>query len=253
LDVEVDGVAQKFVLRIDSRRIEHEYEVLRAMESIPIPTPRVFGWNPEGEELGMPCFFSDFVEGKSLLKPTLAGEPWAEELYIDTVVALQEITRSDLSAEKEQFENEETADNILEAANDYFKIAPDPLAEAIYDKLKATIPILPEARFSNGDLWLDNLIVRDRILVGVIDFENAGFSDPIYEFLLPFFVAPELRGRGIEQRYCKRMGFDADSLHWYHGLEYFDTWHWVRSTGKPFIQYNDESLSHALKNWLATM
>lgn len=29
---------------------------------------------------------------------------------------------------------------------------PDPFAEAIYDKLKETMPILPGARFSNGDL-----------------------------------------------------------------------------------------------------
>ena len=42
------------------------------------------------------------------------------------------------------------------------------------------MPILQGARFSNGDLWLDNQIIRNRQLVGVIDFENAGFSDPIY-------------------------------------------------------------------------
>lgn len=253
LDVEIDGIEQSYVLRIDSRRIEHEYKVLRAMESIPIPTPRVYGWNPEGKELGMPSFFSDFVEGESLLKPMLAGEPWAEDLYLDTVVALQEITRSDLSTIKELFENEETADTFLEAANEYFKTKPDPIADAVYNKLRSTMPIFPEARFSNGDLWLDNLIVRERQLVGVIDFENAGFSDPIYEFLLSFFVSPELRDRGIEQRYYQRMGFDADTLHWYHGLEYFDTWHWVRSTGEPFNQYNDESLTEELKKWLVTM
>lgn len=112
------------------------------------------------------------------------------------------------------------------------------------------MPVLPAAKFSNGDLWLDNLIVRDRQLVGVIDFENAGFSDPIFEFLLPFFVSPDLRGRGIEARYLQRLGFNADILHWYHGLEYFDTWHWVRSTGEPFVHYNDETLSAALKSWL---
>ena len=42
------------------------------------------------------------------------------------------------------------------------------------------MPILQAARFGNGDLWLDNLLVRDRQLVGVKDLENAGFSDPIY-------------------------------------------------------------------------
>ena len=68
-------------------------------------------------------------------------------------------------------------------------------------------PDLPEIHFSNGDLWPENLLVRDRRLVAVIDWQHAGFSDPIFEFLLPFFLVPELRGRGIEERYCERMGF----------------------------------------------
>jgi aminoglycoside phosphotransferase (APT) family kinase protein len=98
-------------------------------------------------------------------------------------------------------------------------------------------------------LWLDNFIVRDGELVGVIDFENAGFSDPIYEFLLSFFVEPNLRGRGIEQLYCRRMDYDPSMLPWYQGLEYYDTWHWVRKTGESFVHYTDENLQEALEGW----
>jgi aminoglycoside phosphotransferase (APT) family kinase protein len=250
LDVEVSGVKRRYVLRLDSGRSEHEYAVLRAMESIPIPTPQVYGWDPEGEALGVACFLSDFVEGESLLGPMLAGERWAEELYIDTVCALQGITREQLSAVEDRLAGEETAVGFLEAAHDYFRSDPHPLADAAYTKLRETIPESPAVRFSNGDLWLDNLIVRDGQLAGVIDFENAGFSDPIYEFLLPFFVSPELRGRGIEERYCERMGFDVGLLGWYRGLEYFDTWHWVRATGEPFVHYTTEALQAALESWL---
>ncbi len=250
LDVEVDGVARSYVLRLDSRRGEHEYAVLHAMESVPIPTPRVYGWDPEGEALGVPCFFSDFVEGESLLKPMLAGEPWAETLYIDTVCVLQAITRDQLSAVGHRFGGGETAADFLEAAYEYFKVNPHPLADAVYTRLKDTLPALPTVRFSNGDLWLDNLIVRDQQLVGIIDFENAGFSDPLYEFLLSFFVAPELCGRGIEERYCQRMGFAPEALPWYHALEYFDTWHWVMETGEPFVHHTADSLAAALGCWL---
>jgi len=214
--------------------------------------PRVYGLDLEGEALGVPCFLSDFVEGESLLGPMLAGERWAEELYITTVSALQGITREQLSAIADHLQEAETAEKVLEAAYDFFTTAavPNPLAETAYAKLKATIPDLPAARFSNGDLWLDNLIVRDGQLAGVIDFEHAGFSDPIFEFLLSFFVAPELRGRGTEERYCERMGFDVGLLKWYRGLEYFDTWHWVLATGKPFVQYTPENLPIALEHWL---
>ena len=251
LDVDAGGEMQKFVLRLDSRGAEHEHAVLRAMEGVPIPTPRAYGWDPHGEAFGVPCFFCDFIEGESLLAPMLAGEQWAEELYIDTVCALQNVVRAQLSSIEDRLLDEETAEGFLEGAYEYFKTDSHPLADAVYSKLRRTMPALTATRFSNGDLWLDNMITRDRQLAGVIDFENAGFSDPLYEFLLSFFVSPDLRGRGIEERYCKRMGFDVDQLGWYQGLEYFDTWRWVKATGKPFVQYTSENLQTALEQWLA--
>lgn len=250
LDVEVNGVMRRYVLRSDSKRSEHEYAVLRAMESVPIPTPQAYGWDPQGEALGVPCFLCDFIEGESLLEPMLATERWAEELYIDTVCALQKVTREQLSIIEDRLLGEETANGVLEAAHKYFETEANQLADMVYTQLRTTMPELPAARFSNGDLWLDNLIARERQLTDVIDFENAGFSDPIYEFLLPFFVSPGLRGRGTEERYCERMGFDAGLLQWYRGLEYFDTWHWVEATGEPFEHYTSEKLQAALESWL---
>ncbi|HEY45051.1 MAG TPA: phosphotransferase [Anaerolineae bacterium] len=250
LDVEVNSAARSFVLRLDSRSSEHEYEVLRAMDPIPIPTQRVYGWDPNGEALGTPCFFSDFIEGESLRKHMLAGEPWAEQLFIDTVCRLQAVTKEQLATVAHRFGEGETAEDFLEAAYEYFRTHAHPLADAVYEKLKKTMPVLPSVRFSNGDLWLDNLIVRNQQIVGVIDFENAGFSDPIYEFLLPFFVSPGLLDRGIEERYFERMGFDPNTLPWYHALEYFDTWHWVLLKGEPFVHHTADSLRAALKQWL---
>jgi len=251
LEVEAGGARRRYVLRFAPRRGEHEYMVLRAMEPVPIPTPRAYGWDPVGDAFGVPCFFSDFVEGESLLGPMLAGEPWAEEVYVDTVCALQGVTRAQLSAVADRLEMEETAASFLEAAHEQFVADPDPVADAAYAKLRATMPETPASRFSNGDLWLDNMIVRDGRLAGVIDFENAAFSDPVYEVLLPFFVSPGLRHRGTEERYCERMGFDPGVLGWYRGLEYFDTWHWVRATGEPFEHYTEDVLRAALERWLA--
>jgi aminoglycoside phosphotransferase (APT) family kinase protein len=251
LDVEIEGTRRSYVLRLDSRSSDHEYAVLRAMEAVPLPTPRAYGWDPDGEALGVPCFFHDFIEGQSLKEPMLAAESWAEDLYLDTVCALQEISRKQLASIEDRLQEEETAETYLASAYDHFKTDPHPLADQVYARLRDSMPEAPAARFSNGDLWLDNIIVRDGRLAGVIDFENAGFSDPIYEFLLPFFNSPELRGRGIEERYCRRMGFDPGVLTWYHGLELFDTWHWVAATGKPFEQYTSEVLQETLERWLA--
>jgi aminoglycoside phosphotransferase (APT) family kinase protein len=251
LDVAVDGVARSYVLRLASRGIEQEYAVLRAMEGVPIPAPRAYGWDPAGEALGVPCFFYEFVEGGSLLTPMLAGEAWAEALYIETACALQSIPRAQLATVADRLGEGETAADVLEDAYGYFGAHPAPLADAAYARLKETMPPLPAPRFSNGDLWPDNLIVRDGQLAGVIDWAHAGFSDPIYEFLLPFFLRPTLRGRGMEARYCERMGFDPGVLPWYHGLEFFDSWRWVRVTGEAYEQHTDASLQADLAGWLA--
>jgi len=250
LDVELDGEPRAYVLRMESRRIEHEYEMLRAVESLPIPTPRAYGWDPEGRALGVPCFVADLVDGESLLPHLLAGEPWAEDLYLDTVYALQSIRREELGAAAARLEREESAAAVLEEARAYFATDPQPVAEAAYVRLCGTMPPLPESCFSNGDLWPDNLLVRDGRLAGVIDWANAAFGDPIYEFLLLFFLRPEIRGRGLEERYCRRMGFDPGVLPWYRGLELFDSWHWVRLLGEPYEQHTDESLAADLARWL---
>lgn len=249
LDVRVDGVERAFVLQVDPRGMEYEYRMLKAVESIPVRTPRAYGLDMQGEALGVPCFFSDFIAGESLLVPMLAGEAWAEELYIDTVCALQAVTEKDLGDFAQEVERIPMADMIDEKYA-RLKAKSFPLADAAYKKLKEEMPALPALRFSNGDLWLDNFIVKDGKLAGVIDFQNAAFSDPLFEFLLSFFVSPELQGRGIEERFCQRLGMDAAVLHWYHGLEYFDVLPWLLETGKNFVHHTAESVEANLQKWL---
>lgn len=250
LDVRVDGVPRSYVLRLESRGIEREYEILRAVEPLLVPTPRAYGWDPEGQALGVRCFFYEFLAGESLLPYMLAGEAWAEALYIDTACALQSIGREDLGGVAELLGEGETAAGVLADAYEYFRAHPQPLAEAAHARLQESMPPLPVPRFSNGDLWPDNLIIRDGHLVGVIDWANAAFSDPLFEFLLPFFLRPALRGRGIEEQYCRRMGLDPGVLHWYHGLEFFDSLRWVLVVGEPYEQHTADSLRADLAQWL---
>lgn len=249
LDVRVNGIKRAYVLQLDPRGMEHEYRVLQAVESIPVPTPRAFGLDMQGEALGVPCFFSEFIEGESLLGPMQAGETWAENLYLDTVCTLQSAAEADLGTIAQNLDRT-TAEDVLEEAYTSLKGRSLSVADAVYQKLKREMPALPSVRFSNGDLWLDNFIVTNRTLAGVIDFQGAGFSDPVFEFLLSFFVSPELQGRGIEEKFCRRLGVNPDVLPWYRGLEYFDVWPWLLKTGKNFVHHTAESVEANLKEWL---
>jgi aminoglycoside phosphotransferase (APT) family kinase protein len=249
LDVQVNGVERAYVLQLDTRGMEREYQVLKALEAVPLPTPRVYGLDMQGEALGVACFFSEFIEGESLLGPMLAGAAWAENLYLDTVCTLLAITDDNLGNIAQELDRT-TAEDVLEDAYTSLKDRSLPLADTVYRKLKAEMPALPSVRFSNGDLWLDNFIIKDGKLAGVIDFQGAVFSDPVFEFLLSFFVSPELQGRGIEERFCRLIGVDPVVLHWYRGLEYFDVWSWLLKTGKTFVHHTAGSVEMNLKKWL---
>lgn len=155
LEAGVEGTPRSCVLRLASRQIEHEYEALRAMEPLPVPTPGAYGWDPEGVALGVACLFYDLVDGESLLGPMLAGEAWAEALYIDTACALQSITLELLPSVAQRFGAGETAADVLEDAYSYFKPNSHPLADTACARLQEAMPPLPGTRFSNGDLWPD--------------------------------------------------------------------------------------------------
>jgi len=249
LTVEQSGEFKSYVLRYDSRNLEHEYNVLKAIENLSLCTPCVYGWDPDKGILEKPSFIMDFIEGDSLLKYLKQKEKWAEDLFIETTLDLQSVTHSQLSTFADQIQ-EESALDVLETAHKYFTENPEPLAEIVYNTLKSDIPPLPDLKFSNGDLYADNILVKDKKLSGIIDFEHAGFSDPIYEFLLTFFIHTDLRGQGIEERFCREIGYDSVYLDWYYGLEYFDIWHWVAKLKKPFEQYNEENLKQHIKIWL---
>jgi len=248
-DLLVDGIKKSFVLRVDKRSSSREYKILKAVESLPIPTPRVYGLDKKGTAFGTPCFFMDFIEGDTLLKPMLAGEAWADDLFIECAVQMQTMLESDMGELPEWLERD-NAEDLLDKAYQKLKPRDDLIARRVYQELKMTVPDLPKVRFSNGDLYPDNFVIKDRKLVGVIDFANAAFSDPLYEFLLPFFIHHELRGRGTEEKYCERMGIDPDVLSWYHVLEFYDLWGWLNGTTETFSGYNAEQIREILKGWL---
>jgi len=249
IDLSTSRGSLTFLCRFGGSCSRNEAVALEAMASHPLPTPTVLRWDPDGTDLGTPLFVSTFIEGASLLDAMKAGEVWADALYAETVCAVQSIERSDLPAAAAILDGGESADAVLEAAYAAYE-KPNPLAEAAYVRLRETRPALPPDRFSNGDLWPENLLVRGTELVGIIDWQHAGFGDPIYEFLLPFFLVPELRGRGTEEAYCRRLGYDPALLDWYHGLEFFDSWRWVLKLGEPYMIHTAESLEADLSRWL---
>lgn len=250
VELETERGVERFLVRFGASCSANEVVALEAMDRHRLPTPKVLLWDEAGRKLGVPLFVSTYLDGAPLLKSMKCNEPWADDLYIDTVCDVQSIAASDLPpGSMDKMDGSESALEVLDRAYARFQEA-SCLIDAAYQQLKRTWPGPPGDRFSNGDLWPENFLVQDKRLVGVIDWQHAGFTDPIFEFLLPFFLVPELRGRGMEEAYCARMGFDPAVLGWYHGLEFFDSLSFVLKHGKPYEMHTAESLQRDLEHWL---
>jgi len=251
IDVEADSWTASYLLRHGEACSRNEVAALDAMRLHSIPTPRVVFWDEAGSALGTTLLVAEWIDGEPLLPAMTAGEPWALDLYLDTACALQAITAGDLApGSAGLLEGGGPIRGVIDAAYDRMPGAV-PLREAAYRRLLATQPAVPDTAFGNGDLWPENMLVSDRRLAGVIDWQHAGWSDPIFEFLLPFFLVPALRGRGIEEEYCLREGYDPDLLDWYRGVEYFDSLAWVLKTGEPYGEHTADSLTGDLERWMA--
>lgn len=250
IDFDRKGRIESALLRYGKGCSRNEVVALRAMEATSIPAPRVLLWDEAGDALGTPVFVSEFIQGDPLLPAMKRHEPWAFDLYLDTACEVQGIQAADLPpGTVDALEVGEAAIDVLNAAYEMIETK-DSLIEDAYQRLRDSQPELPSPQFSNGDLWPENLLVQDQKLQGIIDWQHAGFSDPIFEFLLPFFLVPELRGLGIEARFCDCKGFGSEVLHWYHGLEFFDSLRWVLKTGKPYEMHTADSLREDLQTWL---
>jgi aminoglycoside phosphotransferase (APT) family kinase protein len=167
----------------------------------------------------------EFIEGESLRDALVRGVSWAEDVYLDAVCMLQGVSRAQLGSTGDAFGDGSTACDTLDWVAERFpRYTSDPLVDTVYRRLRRTIPPLPEVRFGNGDLSPGNMIVRDGKLAGIVDFEFAGFFDPLYEFMAPFGWCPELRDKGLEERYCKRTGFPLKVINWYHAACQFGLW-----------------------------
>ncbi len=250
IDIETTQGLQSCVLRYGESVSRNEATALNAMRDHPIPTPDVLLWDETGERLGTPVFVSELINGDPLLPAMVRHETWAIDLYFETALRLQSVTAEELP-HGTHLEGGETIDMVIEWAFGRFE-EPSDLHRTAYEQLVETRPSVPATAFSNGDLWPENILVKERQLVGVVDWQHAGWTDPIFEFLLPFFLVPELRDLGVEERFVEAKGCDPGILYWYHGVEFFDSLSIVTKLGEPYEMHTEESLTRDLERWLST-
>ena len=250
LMIKAERQIESFVLRLNHPKLRLEYETLNAIQDIGPRTPRAWGLDTEGIHIGTPCFVMEFIPGEVLMKPLAEGAEWAEELYLETVVALQAIPIDKLGSLADEFGSCDALGFLNHTHSQFERMnCEDELVSAAYERLNETLPERIEPCFGNGDLSPFNFLVSDRTYCGVIDFEFPSICDPMFEFMSPIQWYDSLRNRGLEERYCRLRGFDPGMIDWYRALVLFATWQGVLDDPKSeFDGCTAASCRQALEN-----
>jgi len=196
-----------------------QYRLLKQLETTKLKTPKVFGLDEKGAALGLPSFLEESLKGRVLYNFLKLKEKWADELFIKTIIEIQSLKKEELgtlAAELEQ--GEEIKSFFARVKAEMREFTKGPLLTGVIKKLSDNLPSGLPLCFGNGDFNPKNIIVKEKKLSGVIDFEFAGFFDPLYEFLFPFERYPLLKNRGLEEEYCRQTGFDVKITDWYRGF-----------------------------------
>lgn len=203
----------------DKQDFFREYRLLKQLETKTLKFPKVFGIDEEGTALGTPSFLEESLKGRVLYNALKIKEKWAEELYIKSIIEIQNIKKEDLGAVYGELnESENTHDCFVRIKKELLLLSKGPLLTLVLKKLTDNQPPFIQPCFGNGDFNPKNFLAKDKILTGILRFETAGFFDPLYQFLLPLEKYPLLKNRGLEEAYCKEKGLKNIIIDWYYGL-----------------------------------
>jgi aminoglycoside phosphotransferase (APT) family kinase protein len=204
--------------------LEHEFQVLEAAAEAGVKVPRPVAYL--GELGGREAFAMDFVEGETIGRRIVRDPPAGLETQLaEELAKIHEIPPDRLpflgsSDVVERFEHELDSVGEPHPALEYGlwwlrERRPEPLADVV----------------SHGDFRLGNIVVSERGLESVLDWEFAHLSDPREDVAWPIvrawrFGADDRRLGGIGEvgpyleRYAKRTGREIEEadLDWWEVL-----------------------------------
>jgi aminoglycoside phosphotransferase (APT) family kinase protein len=232
-----------------------EHTVMAALESTPVPVPRVLHLADAEGPLGVRFYVMERVVGHICRNALPAGYAETSDdraaigrALVDVLadlhgvdpaaVGLEEFGRPAGFVERQvrrwskQWEASRTRDL--------------PALDALRDQLVATLPPQRTASIVHGDYRLDNTILHPTAagrIVAVLDWEMSTLGDPLTDLgtLLAYWaeeadddvlvaarvMAPLTASSGfptraeIVRRYAARTGFDVSDVEWYQAFAYF--------------------------------
>jgi aminoglycoside phosphotransferase (APT) family kinase protein len=250
-----DGRRDRLVLRqygaanlsADPRSADTEYRLLTVLHAAGLPVPRPWLADESGAIGPGPCLLIEYIDGETITEPVRLAE-FLSQSDVEPVAglppSLAPVTGplAQALAALHRVELERSDVPFLQDAAAYVaaRIAtrpdePDePLSEpAVRAALSGAWPPPPANRpvVVHGDYWPGNVLWRDGRLVGIVDWEDAMFGDPLADLGVARLELGWFYGRaaadGFTDRYLQ-LRPDVDP----GALPLWDLWAALRPAGK---------------------
>jgi aminoglycoside phosphotransferase (APT) family kinase protein len=211
-----------------------EFALYQVLEPEPLPSPRVFGYEPADETpFGGPFFLMEYLPGDTVnvwrrpdreaLEADWEGERGIAEDFVDHLVAIHSVDPEKLDGVVPRRDFRATVARWRDIYEDV-RLVPDPVVEEAYAWILDNEPAPVEPRLVHGDYRIGNCLVHRGHVSAILDWELATVGDPRFdlgymalEYSAGRFVGPGSRLTGavaerdwLERRYEAATGQPVD-------------------------------------------
>jgi aminoglycoside phosphotransferase (APT) family kinase protein len=191
--------------------LEQEYAVLEALQDTPVPVPKLYGFEPGPEPLGMPFILMEKVAGsvpslwRSRDRQWIGQEPLRSRVAEQFVNALAAIHEIDWRARGLGLLGVPPSGTGYAGGQVAFwedryrraKVEPAPVVEEALVWMKVNLPSCDELLLVDGDYRVGNMVIGDDGIRAVLDWELATIGDPIRD--LGYTTLEYLGGKFLEK------------------------------------------------------
>ena len=215
--------------------VDREYKVITALYETDVPVPKTYGLCEDDDVAGTAFFVMDFLDGDLFWDPMIPSMTNSDrtEIYKNknkTLAKLHSVDYKKIGLEDYGKPGNYVARQVSRWSKQYRASETDNIEAMnnLIEWLPKNIPDDDETTIVHGDYRLDNMILRNNEVIGILDWELSTLGHPIADFSYhclswrtqeAFWDEAKLKELGIPsekeymEMYCKYSGKDL-SKNW---------------------------------------
>ena len=169
--------------------VDREYKVITALYETDVPVPKTYGLCEDDDVAGTSFFVMDFLDGNLFWDPMIPSMTNRDrkEIYTNknkTLAKLHSVDYKKIGLEDYGKPGNYVARQVSRWSKQYRASETDNIEAMnnLIDWLPKNIPDDDETTIVHGDYRLDNMILKNNEVVGILDWELSTLGHPIADF-----------------------------------------------------------------------